>query len=856
MRVGLDLIPVRPESGGVHSLIRDLVPVLLRRHPQHEYHIFQARDVAPFAGAGSGARQHFLDPRDLAKELSRAAARSAPDVLFRAFPLGAPLDFPLDRQVVLIPDLLHEHLGEECAPALLAERVHAFRSVQGGAGAIGTLSNFCIDALRASPHTRCEDLFLMQPGGDAPKPGGILPHEAGAEPYLFFPANLWPHKNHVRLLEAFGLLLQRIRQPLRLVLTGNPDGWPALQLRFPDLPVTHLGRVSDAQLWALYRHARGLCFFSQYEGFGIPLLEAFAAGVPVACSNVCSLPEVGGGAVLACDPADTNAMALAMEKLCMDTTLRERLVAKGRARLAKFTWEKCSDNLASALTRVFFRAERAMQDSFAMVDRPPEISVVVPAFDHRGRLERCLESLLARQTCAPERYEIIVATNGLDPGLDRMAAEKLGRRGRLVAHAFGNDVALYHHGSLAARAKLLFFTEAHCEAEPGCIAALLDYFSQGGPGGLAQARSASACEFAEFEGDFYSEMAAQWSQSEDWRKVGMRGFAIRLEIFERAGGWSWRHGLFAERLMAGALAGQGVKLDYISGAQVLHYNAETWPELESSIRNFTRGECAGRDTLAPEWMQQRFGAPPAWLAESNHGRQAARALLRASARAALGRGMRWPERLRAARLCLGRALRDGPSAWLGLRWTLWCLRTKWRLERLRCALHPRRAERFAAYRRGWDLLSNYHRVLYHLAQPMPTAGLVAQQSFSFQEPEGWQAFGFHGTELYEGRCMRWSGPVAVLRFAALPQDACVAIETGGFSRPRNLALYFNHCRVPAGDVSLEGGWLRFPARHGDFRGKRPQEISWVCQPLDTSTWPTPDPRALGMPVFGLRLEPA
>src|SRR5262249_60187171 len=117
--------------------------------------------------------------------------------------------------------------------------------------------------------------------------------------FFLFPATLGPHKNQGRLLEAFARFRQQTRRPICLVLTGHPDGWPALQAGYPDLPVHHLGFVRPALLRHLYERARALVFFSLHEGFGMPLLEAFDAGTPVRCSTTTSLPEVGGDAVLA-----------------------------------------------------------------------------------------------------------------------------------------------------------------------------------------------------------------------------------------------------------------------------------------------------------------------------------------------------------------------------------------------------------------------------------------------------------------------------------------------------------------------------------------------------------------------------
>jgi hypothetical protein len=100
------------------------------------------------------------------------------------------------------------------------------------------------------------------------------------------------------------------------------------------------------------RRARALCFFSLFEGFGMPLLEAFAAGTPVVCSNTTSLPEVGGDAVLACDPSDILAMADAMRRVAADAALRRDLVERGRKRLPLYTWRDSAARFLHACQRI------------------------------------------------------------------------------------------------------------------------------------------------------------------------------------------------------------------------------------------------------------------------------------------------------------------------------------------------------------------------------------------------------------------------------------------------------------------------------------------------------------------------
>jgi glycosyltransferase involved in cell wall biosynthesis len=153
------------------------------------------------------------------------------------------------------------------------------------------------------------------------------------EPFLLYPANRWPHKNHERLFEAFALV-RRERPELRLVLTGagherkpTPEG------------VDVRGRVSDDELVELYRSAAALVFPSLYEGFGQPPIEAMACGCPVACSGTTALPEVVGDAARTFDPTSAEDIAAAVLELLRDPA---PYVARGLARAQRFTWESCA----------------------------------------------------------------------------------------------------------------------------------------------------------------------------------------------------------------------------------------------------------------------------------------------------------------------------------------------------------------------------------------------------------------------------------------------------------------------------------------------------------------------------------
>jgi glycosyltransferase involved in cell wall biosynthesis len=166
------------------------------------------------------------------------------------------------------------------------------------------------------------------------------------ERFLLYPGQTWPHKNHERLLEAIALLKDREGISVPVVCPGqhHPDHFPLVAARARRLGIDGLvsfpGFISVTALRGLYELCRGLVFPSRFEGFGLPLCEAFEAGVPVASSTATCLPEVAGDAALMFDPDDTPAIGEAIRTLWTDEPVREDLIARGRLRAQIYSWDR------------------------------------------------------------------------------------------------------------------------------------------------------------------------------------------------------------------------------------------------------------------------------------------------------------------------------------------------------------------------------------------------------------------------------------------------------------------------------------------------------------------------------------
>jgi glycosyltransferase involved in cell wall biosynthesis len=174
--------------------------------------------------------------------------------------------------------------------------------------------------------------------------------------FILFMGTREPRKNIPALLKAFASVKQRIRAPHSLVIAGG-RGW--LDEEIPHvLEELHLSRdvlfpgyVPDAELPLWYRLADVFVYPSQYEGFGMPVLEALASGTPVITSNVSSLPEAAGDAAITVDPGSPEEIAAALVRVLTDSALCEDLAVRGPRQARQFTWAQTARLVAGSYRR-------------------------------------------------------------------------------------------------------------------------------------------------------------------------------------------------------------------------------------------------------------------------------------------------------------------------------------------------------------------------------------------------------------------------------------------------------------------------------------------------------------------------
>jgi glycosyltransferase involved in cell wall biosynthesis len=262
--------------------------------------------------------------------------------------LGGPAPVLARRQVATMHDAGVFRVPESYSWAFRSWYRLMYRVVARRASVVLTVSRFSAGEL-ARVLDVSESRFVVAPDGsdhvDAVEPvRPDLPIEEGA--FLLCVGTPAPHKN---LSLPLGVL-DDLAQPLVVVGTvgarvfgeHSPTTRSPERARFP-------GRLSDAEVVWLYRHAAALVFPSRYEGFGLPVVEAQRLGCPVVCADRSSLPEVAGDGAVYFDPEDSRSLLAALDQVQGD---RAGLVARGRANADRFRWYTTVDIVAAALDRV------------------------------------------------------------------------------------------------------------------------------------------------------------------------------------------------------------------------------------------------------------------------------------------------------------------------------------------------------------------------------------------------------------------------------------------------------------------------------------------------------------------------
>ena len=461
--------------GGLENYVRHVIGGVARSDVFESVTIFaletEAENIRQFA---PGVRIVGLSPSDAPQVIENEIHTGKYDLLLCPLLVLEPLR-PKIASAVTIPDLQHEYYPEFFTPEILAWRRQNYRPSAKFADIVFTISEHSkqtiieklgVDAGKVRVvYLDVDEEFRNPP---APEARAAFDDLRLPDNYIYFPANFWPHKNHGNLLRALKVLVNEGYQYLSLVLTGASHGLEEVKKQIGELGLRKNVQVlgyQDRQVVAeVYRHARALVFVSKFEGFGIPILEAFHTGCPVVCSGSCSCPEVAGDAAVLVDEHDPTAIAAGIRKVLDDRELARDLSARGRARADSYSWGRAVKDTLDALSGI--PASRQSVEP-ARVETYPVVSITTPTYNMAHFLEETIQSVLAQDY---PHIDYIVMDGGSTDGTIEILRKYEGRL-RYVSRRDRGQAEAINLGCAASNGQVFAYLNADDTYLPGAVGA-------------------------------------------------------------------------------------------------------------------------------------------------------------------------------------------------------------------------------------------------------------------------------------------------------------------------------------------------------------------------------------------------
>jgi len=343
---------------------------ICQAHPEHEFHFFSDRKIAKEFIFAENVIAHAILPPARRPFLFTLWYDVAVPVMLRK--IGADVFVSPDAmaslttslpQLLVMHDLNFEHYPEDM-PGMysryLRKKSPLFAKKATRIATVSEFSKADIITQYNVPPGKIDVIYngvneKFQPIGSTEKAAVKMKFTNGAD-YFVFVSSIHPRKNLQRLLPAFEIFKERSGSNVKLVVIGQKF-WLNEELEQIHANMKHkddvlfIGRLAADELHKVVAASLASAYVSYFEGFGIPIIEAFKCGVPVITSDVTSMPEVAGDAALLVNPFETGEIADALFLLWTDENLRLSLIEKGLRRAEKFSWQHTSEQLWKSIEK-------------------------------------------------------------------------------------------------------------------------------------------------------------------------------------------------------------------------------------------------------------------------------------------------------------------------------------------------------------------------------------------------------------------------------------------------------------------------------------------------------------------------
>jgi len=352
VRIVIDARPAEKEAFGIARYVFDLIKALIAYDKENRYFLlvnsdkllFLVKENKNFSLYKISSKWKGLKEQ---VEIPSALLRIKPDV-FHATSFVIPYFLPC-KTVISILDLIHQRFPENYSLFHRLYFNYFISNIVRRAKKIITISEFSKqDILRkyklignkvkVTYLANSSDFYFIK------DKKGLQLHNGLREPFILSIGSEKPHKNIINTIKAFKLLKEKYSIKHKLVVVGklNEEVKSAIISYGFQSDIILKRNISSNELNILYNLSDVFVFPTKYEGFGLPILEAMAAGTPVVTSNISSVPEVAGNAGLLVDPENVEEIAEGIYRIIQDPLLREIMIRKGFDRVKNFSWQKCA----------------------------------------------------------------------------------------------------------------------------------------------------------------------------------------------------------------------------------------------------------------------------------------------------------------------------------------------------------------------------------------------------------------------------------------------------------------------------------------------------------------------------------